>query len=163
MGYRVFHFALTDHQLKQLIGAWTWKSRRKIIEDIEQQWDRDFLAESDKAWDAMHRCLSDGTLNHNGGKDPLRKVVLGGKNLDVGADYIASLVLPSEVSQVAAALQNVTEDWLRERYAALDPSDYDGPWNEEDFEYTWSNFQGVRKLFQRAAESGRGVLFTVDQ
>src|SRR3954470_13490851 len=101
MGCRGVHFALTDAQLSQLTSAWTRKGRRMVIEAIEEDWDRQFLAESDKAWDAMHRCLSDGTLNPTGGSDPLRKAVIGGKNLDVGADYIASLVKAAEVPQVA--------------------------------------------------------------
>jgi len=163
MGCLGVHFALTVEQFKQLTSAWTWKTRRKIIEEIEQQWDRQFLAQSDKAWDAMHRCLSDGTLKPAGGRDPLPKAVLGGKNLQVGSNYIASLVTPAEVLEVANALNDISEDWLRERYAALDSSDYAGPWNEDDFEYTWSYFEGVRELFRRAADDGRAVLFTADQ
>jgi hypothetical protein len=37
------------------------------IEAIEEAWDLDHLAESDKAWDAIHRCLTDGQLDAGGG------------------------------------------------------------------------------------------------
>ena len=33
-----------------------------VIEEIEDRWDRDWLVETDKAWDAIHRCLTGGTL-----------------------------------------------------------------------------------------------------
>ena len=34
----------------------------EIIEEIEEAWDEDNLAECDKSWDAMHRVLTDGQL-----------------------------------------------------------------------------------------------------
>jgi hypothetical protein len=34
---------------------------------------------------------------------------------------------------------------------------------EQDFEYTWEWFVGLREFWQRAAAENRAVLFTVDQ
>ena len=45
----------------------------------------------------------------------------------------------------------------------LDPDQYDGPIDEEDWEYTWDYFADVQKFFAKAAEAGRAVVFTVDQ
>ena len=36
---------------------------RYVIEEIEEAWETPFVAETDKAWDAMHRALSDGSLD----------------------------------------------------------------------------------------------------
>ena len=57
----------------------------------------------------------------------------------------------------------MTEDWLRQRYfSLLNPDDYEFDIDEEDFLYTWSNFEHVRSLFQKAAPADRAVVFTVD-
>ena len=40
--------------------------------------------ESDKAWDAMHRTLSDGERTRDGSEYPLNDVVLGGEVLHTG-------------------------------------------------------------------------------
>jgi hypothetical protein len=64
---------------------------------------------------------------------------------------------------VARALQQVTEAYMRQAYDRLDPADYGPNWSEEDLEYTWDWFQGVRDLWSRAAAAKRAVIFTVDQ
>jgi hypothetical protein len=122
------------------------------------------LCEVDKAWDAMHRCLSDGTLRLgrvDGG--PLEQAVLGGGHHHEGGEYIVAHVLAGEVPAVAAALDAIDETWLRERYDLIDPADYQGVLDEEDFEYTWDYLQDVRQFYRRAAAAGRSVIFTVDQ
>lgn len=48
-----------------------------------------------------------------------------------------------------------------ERYYAIDPGDYDGVLDEEDFEYAWGWFVPLRRFYQRAAKAGRWVSFTV--
>jgi hypothetical protein len=54
------------------------------------------------------------------------------------------------VGDVSAALTSSSEPWLRDRYYSLiDPKEYDGDHGEEDFEYTWDWFQGVRDLFKK--------------
>jgi hypothetical protein len=44
--------------------------------------------------------------------------------------------------------------------AALAPITRGGA-SDEDFEYVWSNFVGLRDFFGRAAEAKRAVLFSV--
>ena len=89
--------------------------------------------------------------------------VLGGRQLHGGDDYIVSFVDPEQVRQVAAAIAGIDEAWMRERYFTISASDYGSPLTEDDCDYTWSWFQGVQALFQKAAASGRTMLFTVDQ
>jgi hypothetical protein len=133
-----------------------------VQEEIEERWDAEWLAETDKAWDAIHRCLSGGKLEVIPG-DPGSMAILGGRQLHLGDDYIVSFKNPAEVHAIAAALAAVDDDALRLKYDALDPDDYDGEIGEEDLEYTLGWFQDLRSFYQKAAAGNRAVIFTVDQ
>jgi len=62
-----------------------------------------------------------------------------------------------------AALEPLSETWLRERYfLLLKTDDYHGEIGEDDFAYTWDWFQNILDLFRKAAGSRRAVIFTVD-
>lgn len=134
-----------------------------IQEEIEHRWDEQWLVEMDKAWDAIHRCLSDGTLDRNGGSVSLRLAILGGRQLYRGSDYIIALVTPDEVREVARVIAAIDEAWFREKYEALNEDDYGYPKSSEDFEHTWDYFQSLPPFFERAGDAERYVIFTVDQ
>ena len=157
------HFALADDDARRLLAASDAASVLAVVEEIEERWDEAWLVQDDKAWDAIHRCLSNGTLYYDEGEYPLNRTVLGGKHLYDGDDYVVSYVAPNEVKDVASALAPMTEGDLRKRYDAIDPDEYDGPHGQEDFEFTWGAFVDVRALFKKAADAGRSVVFTVDQ
>jgi len=164
MTARGVHFAITSEQQTKLLVASNDDDLMEIIEQIEEAWDKDHLAESDKAWDAIHRCLTDGSLLYESGEYPLNHVICGGRQLLQGEDYVVSLVTPDQVRDVSAALAPLTEDWMRARYfSLLKPDSYDGKIGDEDFDYTWTWFENVRDLYREAAASGRAVIFTVDQ
>ena len=167
MACRGVHFALSDEDVATLLSKESDEDRLiAISDDIEDRYFEEpanYMAETDKSWDAMHRAFSGGYLRPNQGAYPLDHVVLGGRSLYGGDDYIIILKTPSQVKDVAAALAEVTESAFRARYDVIDPLDYDEDLSDEDFEYTWSWLQGVRSLFQRAAAESRHVLFTVDQ
>jgi hypothetical protein len=72
------HFALTETEVSEL-SSFSDEQRRlsHLQESIEERYFADqkqFVAESDKAWDAMHRALSDGKLTWTGGQFPLNHV-----------------------------------------------------------------------------------------
>ena len=168
MGCLGVHFAVSAKQLKQLQAAADDDDAvMELIEEIEEEWDEKNLVESDKAWDAIHRCLTDGTLNDGESHYPLNLVIFGGKQLHQGDDYIVSLITAEQVKEVATAIQPVTEDWFRSRYfSVLESSDYDSVQiGEEDFQYTWENFCDVRALFLKAAKSKSksAIIFTASQ
>jgi hypothetical protein len=73
------------------------------------------------------------------------------------------LTTPDQVKEIAAALASVTEPWLRSRYFELPFPEYQGEKSEDDWEYTFSRFNGLTEFFSRAADKGRHVIFTVDQ
>ena len=157
------HFALADDDARRLLAAEGNDAVMTIIEEIEEKWDEEWLFQSDKCWDALHRCLSNGTLYYDEGEAPLNRTVLGGRHLYDGDDYVVSYVAPEDVKVVAAALAPLAEKDLRTRYDAIDPDDYDGTHGEEDFKAAWGTFLGVREFFRKASAAGRAVVFTVDQ
>jgi len=167
MACRGVHFALTEAEVAALKAIPDDQSRLEHLQEhIEEQYfseHPEFLAESDKAWDAMHRVLADGKLTWEGGSYPLNHVVLAGELLYGEDDYIMSLKTPSQVTDIDKALDALSEDEFRQRYFMLDSRSYGGDIGEEDFSYTWEWFQSVRALFKRAAIENRFVLFSVDQ
>jgi hypothetical protein len=123
-----------------------------------------YSLDTDKAWDAIHRCLTadqapSPRLNRGGAQGPLEQCVLGGEQLIESPHYAVSLVTPEQVPEVAAALARIDRAELRRRFYRLDPKVTDYPISEREFEYTWSGFEGLPALFARAADEGRAVLF----
>lgn len=161
------HFALTEKEVDHLRSLDDEQARlnqvKEVIEETYFGKYPDLTAESDKAWDAMHRTLADGRLTWDGGEYPLNHVVLAGELLYTDSDYIMSLKTPQQVRDIAAALPAITETEFRQRYFSIDAKSYGAPLSEDDFNYTWDWFQSVRDVYTRAAKEGRFVLFTADQ
>jgi hypothetical protein len=161
MACRGVHFALTKEQASELMkSAGTDDGLLEFIEDIESAWDEEWLQETDKSWDAIHRCLTDGQLHW--GRTPFHKCILGKKNLYTGDDYLMNFLDPNEVKEVAAAIKPIDQDWLRRKYDAIDQDSF-GALSDSDFDYTWSWFPHLRDFFQKVAAADRAILFTVDQ
>ena len=165
MACRGVLFAITAEEAGRLKAARGDDAKVLSIvqEEIEAAWDAEHLCETDKAWDAIHRCLTDGKLRFGRVEYPRNLCILGGEQLHEGDDYIVSLLSPDQVKEVSEALKPITQEWLRDRYFAIDSEEYSLPFGDEDFEYTWEWFEGVRQFYQKAANEGRWTLFTVDQ
>lgn len=162
MACRGVHFALRADEAARLLAARDDEALVEVLqEEIEERWDAEWLCETDKAWDAIHRCVGDGSLVADGSM--LGKCVLGGRQLHRGDDYVISYVTPAEVAAIAVELEFVDRPWLRQRYDGIPSHGYDGPFGDEDFEYTWNNLQDLRLLFRKAAAAGRSMVFTVDR
>lgn len=65
------HFALTMEQASRFMGLPDGDdiALREFVEEIEEGadaegWDDEWVQETDKAWDAIHRCLTDGKLEY---------------------------------------------------------------------------------------------------
>jgi hypothetical protein len=162
MGCLGVHFAITAEQAAKLLAAEDDEELVEIVgEEIEEAWEMVF--ETDKAWDALHRCLSNGTLNCDEGEPPLNRVFFGGRVLNSEADYFVVLLEPPQVQELAEALAKVNEEWLRERYFGLSFPNYQVEKSDEDCDYVLANFAGLPAFFAQAAAAGRYVIFTVDQ
>jgi len=163
MACRGVLFAIAEHDAQRLKTAQGNDDavRNIIQEEIEAAWDEEHLCATDKAWDAIERCLA-GTARGDG---PLSMCMLGGEQLHRGDNYIVSLLTPEQVRQVAEAMKPIDREWLRLQYSKIDPADYGAPGslNQQDFEYTWDYFQSVRSFYLKAAAENRWSIFTVDQ
>jgi hypothetical protein len=155
------HFAIGAEEAGRLLDAADDQELVAIVEEIEKAWESAF--ETDKAWDALHRSLSNGTLDVTGGEPPLNRVFFGGRVLNEEPDYFVVLTTPEEVKEIAQALAQVTEPWLRSRYFERPFPGYQGEKSEEDWECTVGQFEGLPEFFARAAKERRHVIFTVDQ
>src|SRR5689334_788635 len=114
MPCRGIFYALTDEQEVALMATRDDAQVRDFLEDLQMgDWDGEPLdCETDKAWDAMHRCLSDGTLGCGRRLSPLDMAVLGGCHHHQGDNYIVAHLRAPEVIEVASALEAVDETWM---------------------------------------------------
>lgn len=120
----------------------------------------------DKAWLAIHRALSDGTLFGTLGEPPLDMAVLGDHLIcRTEADDFVYLKHSPEVIVIAEALRNVSHGEFRDRLAALPEADEDAEafgldLVPEDIEYVGPYFEDMREFYQRAAAVELAVLFS---
>lgn len=133
----------------------------EIVDEIEEDESTERCT-TDKAWDAIHRCLTDGSLDWDNGTYPLSAAVLGGRHLYDADDYMIIYLDAGQVHDVAKAMEPLDEAWMRVRYAEIDPEDYDAELGDADFRYTWDNFEDLRDFFRQAADAERAVIFTAD-
>ncbi|HET9451254.1 MAG TPA: DUF1877 family protein [Aggregicoccus sp.] len=149
------HFALTPAQLQALRAAEGEEEVMQEVHALEQAWDETSLYETHKAWDPLHRVLSDGGV--------LELTVLGGRRLlPGGRGYTVMLVLPDEVRSVAAGLLPLSAEWFTARFQQLAAEGYAGAHDEDALRECWRHLCGLRDFYVRAAEQQRAVLFTVD-
>ncbi len=138
----------------------------EVLEETYFEQSRQWVAELDKSWDAMHRALTDGELKF-GNESPLALVILGGEVLYGDYieedDYIITYKTPQMVKTAAQVLANMEQAAFRRRYFALDEATYGFPVDEQDFEYTWYYLDSSKDFWLRAAKANRSVIFTVDQ
>ena len=166
MACRGVLFAIDQETADALLALDSDEAR---VEHIQEVIEEDFfenhaewLVETDKSWEWMHRALTDGELDWDNGQYPLNHVIMGGESLHEGSDYIITLKTPKQVSDVAAALAQITEESFADGFRQIDKSELNTGF-EEDFRYTWGYFNEVREFWLRAAKQGRFVMFTVDQ
>lgn len=159
------HFAVTEQDVNELRAMESEVDRIDHVTDVieEHGVDGDWAAQSDKAWDAIHRCFDNGDLTCDGGEYPLNHVIFGGEQLVTSGDYYISLKTPEQVRDIAAKIGEITRAELSRRYRLLDPAKYGYEITDEDEGYVWHWFEGVAAFYQRAAKAGRWVIFTVDQ
>ncbi|MEL6195781.1 MAG: DUF1877 family protein [Myxococcota bacterium] len=79
---------------------------------------------------------------------PLSYAVLGGAALDAGEDYTACLTTPEQVAEVAEALRRTDASWFRSRFESLSRTNTEFS-AKGDFEYVWSNLDGLRGSMAR--------------
>ncbi|MGW2397414.1 YfbM family protein [Kitasatospora sp. NPDC001664] len=154
------HFAIDAETAERLLAS-AADVVCALVEEIEEEGIGVAYCDTDKAWDAIHRSLTDGQLGGDNGTYPLNAVVLGGLQLNEGDDYVVSLLTPDQVRDVADAVAEVGREELRAGYERIDAEDYGPNFGHEDFAYTWANFADLVVFFRQAADAGSHVIFTV--
>ncbi|GGZ56202.1 hypothetical protein GCM10010387_57770 [Streptomyces inusitatus] len=118
-------------------------------ERAEESWEDRWSVDTDTAWKPLHRALS-------GGPAPLARAILGGRPLTAAPGCLLRLLPPDRVPATAEALTGLTRPWLRARLAALGH-----PPGLSCESCAWEHLHALRAFHTRAADAGRGVLFTV--
>jgi hypothetical protein len=141
------------------------KDPERLESLLYDETDEDRDIDVDKAWHAIHFLL---TGDPYGGEEPLCHAVLGGTVIeDVDLDYGPPRYLtPEQVAEVAAALRELPEKELRDRFdpRRLREADiYPGPWDDEeaDWEYVLHWYGELVRFFGKAAESGDVVILWI--
>ena len=168
MACRGVHFAIEPEIVSRLKAAGSNDELLAVVSEVEELWQKEWLCATAKAWDAIHRCLTGGSMETRPQPYPLALAVLGGEQLyrpesEHWQNYFVCLVEAGKVPDVARAMEALSQEDMRRRYFALDPQQYDGPMGEEDWQYTWAYFAKLRSFYRKAADSARAVVFTVDQ
>ncbi len=166
MACRGVLFAIIQDQAERLRSLGDDEALEYLQEEIEEHYfenEPERKAETDKAWDAIHRCLTDGKLEYENGSYPLNHTILGGELLYSGDDYIMSLKTPVQVKDIAGALAGVEESVFRENYNRINAEEYGPNHGDEDCGCTWEWFLELKPFWEKAASEGRFVLFSVDQ
>ncbi len=159
-------FTLTALELARLNGLDTPEARRTWVDETYSERQIAMPArmlDVDLAWDAIHRCLGDGSLEEDTGQYPLRLAVLGGKRIGTDPGLIIRLKTPDEVQMVANMAGGISHDIFRKCYFALPVQDFLIAPNEADFQYSWTHFQQMQRFYENAAQSGEYVVFTAYQ
>ncbi len=154
-------FAIDDEVLARLGDASDDAQIRAIVAELEAQWDEPHVCELDRAWDAIHRMLTDGRLTFDSGKPPLSWAILGGTRLHEGEAAIVTVKTADQTAAIARALRGWQRGVLRQAYHRLPRHDY-GDLDEEDFEYVWLWFERMLEFWADAAREERAVVFAVE-
>lgn len=158
-----YHVALSREHAKRVFANKDDSTLPPLIEELRN--DKTLKANGQvldckRYWDPIHRCLTEGTLDPDAGEFPLNHVILGGKRLHQGDDYIAVVVRPDMVTFISEALHDLTEPDFRKRYFALGDKGCDQPINEKEYSYVWHMVQEIRTFFELCDEERFAVLFT---
>jgi hypothetical protein len=147
-----------------MLEAKSDRQRMKIVKDLEEKWEIQHLLETDKAWNAIHRTLTDGYLLYDNGNYPLNLVICGGLQLHTGDEYTISYISSEEVFDCNLELLKINKSKFTRLYnnnlAKVD--DYeDGP-DQVDLDYTWSYFENLKTFFASISKKEMAMIFTVD-
>jgi hypothetical protein len=160
------HIVLTREDAKTVFSAADDEAVRKTVTALrnsKKHRDAKLVLETGTSWDAIHRCLTEGTLDPEAGEFPLNHTILGGKRIHKAGDFEAIMVRPDIVPYIAEQLHHVKRDVIHSAYQKIDPADYGQPLTITDFDKIWNSLQQIRQLYEDAATERCAVLFTVDR
>ncbi len=156
-----FHLALSKDQEKELLSLKDVEDLLDFIQEQTEDEDEEWYIFCDTAWDAIHRCLTDGRLSRDNGDYPLNTCIMGGKKLSQDDNVIVTFLDANNVEDLAKAFNKIDRNHMQSKYNAIDADDYILDKSEEDFDFVWDMFLDVRELLNKAADAKRAVFFSV--
>jgi hypothetical protein len=160
---RGYFLALDERSTARLLACEDDHALREVIEEFDMNADMSDECVADKAWDGIHRCLTEGGLGSDDGSFPLNAVVLGGRHLYRGDGYIVCHNTAGEVRQIAAALDDVDLAAFTAVFWSLDAGEYGAYIDQDGLTYLLDYLKDVTAFYQRAAASGWSTVFIVDR
>lgn len=160
------HIILGREDAKQLFGKSDDASVRTFVTGLRgsrKHRESHLILDIGSTWDPIHRCLTDGTLEPEGGEFPLNHCILGGRRLHKGPGFEAVLIRPDIVPHVAESMHHMKRQDLHGKYFSIDAANYGQAPSEQEFDKVWLMLQQIRKLFEDAAMDRCAVLFTVER
>ena len=155
-----FLLGLSRDHAKQLFAARGDDALKRVVSSLKRELEGSNLCQDcGRHWDAIHRCLSDGTLNPSAGEVPLNHCILGGRQMLESKNTIVAVVRPDLTRHVARELNVVSEQWFRDRYYEIDPQDYGRKLDDDDLTEAWRRFEEIRDFYQNAAQQKCAIAF----
>ena len=160
------HIILTRDDAKKVFSASDDNAVRTVATELrgsKRHREAKLVLETGTAWNAIHRCLTEGTLDPTSGEFPLNQTILGGRRLYKGDAFEAILVRPDITPHIAEALHHLKREDIHSRYQRIDPADYGQPLTIADFDRIWNALQQIRQLYEDASNERCAVMFTVEK
>jgi Domain of unknown function (DUF1877) len=157
-----YHFALSRDNAKKVFAVTDPKGFLTLFDEFKNSKDmqkNDQILENKRTWDAIHRALTEGELDPQGGEMPLNHVILGGKPVNAGEDYFAAVVRPDLTPFLSEALHDMKESDFRQKYFALQNTSYSQPINEKEYALVWHQVQEIRSFLEFCSEERFAILF----
>src|SRR6185295_4324341 len=110
------HYMISYEQAMALLKLKSDEDLTAMVAEIAAEASDETSHESGGAWNALHRSLSNGTVDPRQGTRPLNMAFLCANVLSRGQDLVVVLTTPTEVKSIAEALAKVTEDGLKKKY-----------------------------------------------
>lgn len=162
MGCRGYFLALDERCAERLLACDDDDAVMDVVEEFDINGDMSDECEVDKAWDGIHRCLTEGGLGREDGAFPLNAVILGGRRLYRGDRYIVCFNTPDAVREIAAALDDVDLSRFAALYWSLDAGEYGAYIDQHGLTYLLDHLKETSAFYQRAAAAGHATVFVVD-
>jgi hypothetical protein len=163
VGSRGYFLALDERCTARVLACDDDDALMDTVEDFDRNGDMSDECEADKAWDGIHRCLTEGGLGSADGAYPLNAVILGGRRLYRGDRYVVCFNTADEVREIAAALNDVDLSRFAALYWSLDAGEYGAYIDQDGLTYLLDHLKETTAFYQRAAAAGHASLFVVDQ
>ena len=161
-----WYLILNREEAKQLFAAREDTAVRDVVENLLKRRTAqkdDTTLDCGGLWDPIHRSLTDGTLDPEGGRFPINHCVLGGKQLFKGDAFEVVVVRPDIVPHVAEAIHGLKRVEVQENYRSISADDYGKQPTDEEFDLVWNMLSQVRILFEDAADNRDAILFAVSR